>query len=133
MCRPSRKTRVFLYQQDHFQRPNPFRPDIAIEIDPVWEKKVDAMDAHVSQVYEWLPWVDGKLETVPKDPAERRKWIAKTRAFTPNATIRTALAKWYGAEKAAQILHAEAFEICEYGKQPSEQDIRALFPMLPPK
>ena len=127
---PLKKNPVFLYQQDHFQRPNPFRPDIAVEIDSVWEKKVDAMDSHVSQVYEWLPWVDGKLETVPKDLAARRKWLAETRAFTPNPIIRTALAKWYGADRAAKFLHAEAFEICEYGKQPTEQEIRALFPML---
>ena len=128
-----KKNPVFLYQQDHFQRPNPFRPDIAIEIDSVWEKKVDAMDAHVSQVYEWLPWVDGKLETVPKDPAARRKWVGETRSFTPNASIREALVKWYGAEAAAKVQHAEAFEVCEYGRRPSEQDLRDLFPMLPRK
>ena len=28
-------------------------------IDAVIDKKIDALDAHVSQVYEWLPWVDG--------------------------------------------------------------------------
>ena len=25
------------------------------------------LDAHVSQMYEWLPWVAGSLENVPKD------------------------------------------------------------------
>ncbi len=125
-----KKNPVFLYQQDNFQRPNPFRPDIAVDLDPVWEKKVDAMDAHVSQVYEWLPWVDGKLDTVPKGLAERRKWLAETRAFTPNPTVRAALVKWYGAERGAQVKHAEAFEVCEYGRQPSEADLRQLFPML---
>jgi hypothetical protein len=29
-----------------------------------------------------------------------------------------------------QIQHAEAFEVCEYGRQPSEVDLRKLFPML---
>jgi LmbE family N-acetylglucosaminyl deacetylase len=127
---PLKKNPVFLYQQDHFQRPNPFRPDIAVDLDEVWEKKVDAMDAHVSQVYEWLPWVDGKLDTVPKDAAARRKWLAETRPFTPNAAVRTALGKWYGADRAARVQHAEAFEVCEYGRQPGDQDIRQLFPML---
>ena len=121
---------VFMYQQDHFQRPNPFRPDVAIDIDSVWEKKVDAMDAHVSQVYEWLPWVDGKLDSVPRDTTARRKWLAETRPFAPNAEVRKALAKWYGADRAAKVQHAEAFEICEYGRRPSEDDLKQLFPML---
>ena len=34
------------------------------------------------------------------------------------------------AEKAAKAVHAEAFEIAEYGRQPSEEEIRKLFPML---
>ena len=125
-----KKNPVFLYQQDHFQRPNPFRPDIAIDIDSVWEKKVDAMDSHVSQVYEWLPWVDGKLDSVPRDKAARRKWLAETRPFAPNSEVRTALAKWYGPDRAAKVQHAEAFEVCEYGRRPNEQDLKQLFPML---
>jgi hypothetical protein len=44
--------------------------------------------------------------------------------------VKKSLEKWYGAEKAASIKHAEAFEICEYGTQPSEDDLRRIFPML---
>lgn len=129
---PLRKNPVFLYFQDRFERPNPFRPDIAIAIDDVFEKKVDALDAHVSQFYEWLPWVDGRLEEVPKDPAERRKWLAgsagRRRGMTP--AIRAALEKWYGPQRGAAVRHAEAFEICEYGRRPADAEIRDLFPML---
>lgn len=129
---PLRKNPVFLYFQDNFQRPNPFRPDIAISIDDVAEKKIDALDAHASQVYEWLPWVDGRLEEVPKDPVERKNWLSaqrQKRQITP--AIRTSLMKWYGPEVGNKVKNAEAFEICEYGRQPSEQDIKQLFPMLP--
>src|SRR5712691_5239087 len=76
---PLRKNPVFLYFEDGFQRPQPFRPDVAIAIDDVFTKKIDALDAHQSQFYEWLPWVDGRLDQVPKDPAERKKWLASTR------------------------------------------------------
>lgn len=127
---PLKKNPVFLYQQDHFQRPNPFRPDIAVDIDDVWAKKVAALDAHVSQVYEWLPWVDGKLDTVPKDPEARRKWLDQTRSGPINPDVRAALTKWYGADRASRVKHAEAFEVCEYGRRPTDEDIRALFPML---
>ena len=40
------------------------------------------------------------------------------------------LVKWYGAERAASITHAEAFELCEYGRQPDQTDLRRLFPMV---
>jgi LmbE family N-acetylglucosaminyl deacetylase len=48
-----RKNPVFLYYEDNFQRPNPFRPDIVVDLDPVIDKKIDALDSHVSQFYEW--------------------------------------------------------------------------------
>jgi len=127
---PLRKNPVFLYYEDHFQKPSPFRPDVAIDIDDVFDLKVGALDAHVSQVYEWLPWVDGKLDTVPKDPADRKRWLAESRANDITPAVRRALEKWYGPERAAKIRHAEAFEVCEYGRQPSDDELRALFPML---
>jgi len=43
---------------------------------------------------------------------------------------RPALEKRYGAA-AASIKHAEAFEITEYGRRPSESEIRQLFPFFP--
>jgi len=129
---PLRKNPVFLYFQDNFQRPNPFRPDIAISIDDIADKKLDALDSHVSQFYEWLPWVDGTLEQVPKDPAARRAWLATQRQKRQiTLAIRASLIHWYGSEKANQVKNAEAFEICEYGRQPDENEIKRLFPMLP--
>jgi LmbE family N-acetylglucosaminyl deacetylase len=125
-----RKNPVFLYYEDNFQRPNPFRPDIAVDIDSVIDKKTDALDSHVSQFYEWLPWVDGKLSEVPKDPVERKAWLKRTRNHPPNAAVREALIKWYGPEKGNAAKYYEAFEICEYGARPDEARIRELFPML---
>src|SRR5439155_1469077 len=88
---------------------------IGIEYE-VLEKKVNMLDAHVSQFYEWLPWPEGQLEQVPKDPAERKKWLAAgplaSRKLQPK--WREALQKRYGAH-ADQIQHVEAFEITEYG------------------
>ena len=128
---PLRKNPVFLYFEDGFQRPNPFRPDIAVAIDSVFEKKAAALDAHESQFYEWLPWVDGRLEEVPKDIEARKEWLlAERKKRHPKPATREALAKWYGIEKAKSIEYAEAFEICEYGRQPSDEEIRRLFPML---
>jgi LmbE family N-acetylglucosaminyl deacetylase len=125
-----RKNPVFLYYEDGFQRPNPFRTDIAVMLDAVVEKKIDALDSHVSQFYEWLPWVAGNLDQVPKDPAERKAWLKKARMREPGPAVRASLVKWYGIEKGNAARYYEAFEICEYGAQPNEARLRQLFPML---
>jgi LmbE family N-acetylglucosaminyl deacetylase len=126
-----RKNPVFMYFEDRFQRPVPFRPDVAIAIDDVIDKKVDMLDAHVSQMYEWLPWVDHVLDKVPSNASERRQWLKQTRGQEPTADVRAALVKWYGPAKGKAIRYAEAFEICEYGARPDEAMLRKLFPFLP--
>jgi LmbE family N-acetylglucosaminyl deacetylase len=126
---PLRHNPLFLYFQDNFQRPNPFRPDIAVAIDDAVEAKLGALDAHTSQMYEWLPWVAGRLDQVPKDAAARREWLRKTRFNPPSPAVRETLKKWYG-DRADKISFAEAFEVCEYGRRPTEQDLRALFPFF---
>ncbi len=127
---PLRKNPVFLYFQDRFQKPYPFRPDIAVAIDETFEKKVDALDAHVSQFYEWLPWVEGTLDQVPQDPAARKNWLRQRRQRTITPEIRAAAERWYGKDRAARFQQFESFEIAEYGSQPKPEEIRRLFPML---
>ena len=123
---------VFLYYSDRFTRPQPFQPDIVVSIDDVFDRKIDMLDAHVSQFYEWLPWTTGTLDQVPKDAIARKKWLA-----TQERALRNALPAWqkslekhYGSE-AAHVQHVEAFEITEYGRQPTEAEIRKLFPFFP--
>jgi LmbE family N-acetylglucosaminyl deacetylase len=125
-----KKNPVFLYFQDGFKRPNPFKPDIAIDISEVYTQKIHALAAHESQVYEWLPWIGHYSDQVPQNKNEREKWLAETRAVKITPEVQTALEKWYGNEKASQVKHAEAFEICEYGTQPTDDEIKKLFPML---
>jgi len=125
-----KKNPVFLYAADRFQKPNPFEADIAIDIDEVFEQKIAGMGAHDSQHFDWLPWLAGTLDQVPEDEAEKLASLAKRRPSRPGPSTKEALIKWYG-EKGKEVQHAEGFEICEYGKQPSEKEIRRLFPMLP--
>jgi LmbE family N-acetylglucosaminyl deacetylase len=125
-----KKNPVFLYAEDRFQKPNPFEADLAIDIDEVFEQKIYGMAAHASQYFEWLPWLAGNLDQIPEDEAERLEYLGKRRTFRPGTSSRESLIKWYG-EKGKDVKHAEGFEICEYGKQPSEKEIRRLFPMLP--
>lgn len=126
---PLKKNPVFLYSEDRFQIPVPFDPDVAVIIDPVYDQKIYAMAAHESQYFEWLPWTSGTLDQIPEDEASRLQYLAARRRYTPDEKTRECLRKWYGV-KAEQARHAESFEICEYGRQPSDEEIRKLFPML---
>lgn len=129
---PTASNPVFLYMQDGFTKPYPFEPDIAVAIDDVFATKVDGLDAHVSQMYEWLPWIGDYLDEVPEGDEARREWLEARYRSRSNISseVRDALEQWYGPERAEQVQHAEAFEIAEYGHQPSDAEIRRLFPML---
>ncbi len=125
---------VIAYVADRFQHPYPFTPDVAVDIGEVVDQKFDALHCHTSQVYEWLPYNVGRLAEVPADDAARRKWLAESRAgrFADIADrFRSVLARWYGPERAEKVRYAEAFEICEYGAQPDEAELRRLFPFFP--
>ena len=127
---PLRKNPVFLYFADRFQKPMPFSPDIAVAIDEVYDQKLEAMHAHTSQFYEWLPWIENKSDEVPETEAHRLAWLKERWSFGVDERAREVLAKWYGPTKAQAVQHVEAFELCEYGYQPSDNEIRQLFPMV---
>ncbi len=126
---PLDRNPIFLYQADGFQKPAPFRPDVVVPIDSTFATKINGLDAHVSQFYEWLPWVDRKLDTVPKDPKERKAWLAQGRSGRISDAERKALVEELGEAAAAQVQHVESFELCEYGRRPKIDELRALFPL----
>jgi len=130
---PTDKNPVFLYMQDGFETPYPFQADIAVDIGEVFQTKVDGLDAHESQMYEWLPWISGTLEEVPDGADARRAWLEeRTRQRSSiGDRVREALVEQYGSERAQDVEHAEAFEVTEYGHQPTPEDLRRIFPMVP--
>lgn len=127
---PLKKNPIFLYAQDFFQKPNPFKPDIAVDISDTYEQKIYTMAAHVSQQFEWLPWTSGRLDDIPEDDQDRLDYLAKYRKVRITDEVRKSLVKWYGKDKATIVTDAEAFEICEYGRRPDDDEIRKLFPMI---
>jgi hypothetical protein len=44
--------------------------------------------------------------------------------------FRDELIRWYG-EGGKRVTYAEAFEICEYGRQPDADELKQLFPFFP--
>ncbi len=127
------KNPVFMYMSDRFTEPSPYVPDIAVAIDDVIEKKIDMYHCHESQMYEWLPYNQGILDSVPRDPSRRRDWMAQTRGFRssqPGETYRDLLIELYGRREGSQVKQAEAFQVSEYGAQPSVEALRKLFPFF---
>ncbi len=127
---PLKKNPVFLYAQDRFKKPYPFEPDIAIDISDVVDEKIYGVAAHYSQFFEWSPWLSGRLESLPKTEKGRLEMLKGRWARPVNEEVRQSLIKWYGEEKGNKAAVAEAFEICEYGRRPDEDEIRKLFPMI---
>ena len=131
------KSPVILYFYDRFQNP-PFRADVVVSTDDVVDDKFKMLACHESQVFEWLPYTKGTLESVPKTYAERIRWlreplvprdVALIDTQTLNSTIgttseyrearaavmyRDVLIKRYG-KAGEKVLFAEAFSISEYG------------------
>jgi LmbE family N-acetylglucosaminyl deacetylase len=125
---------VFLYYPDSFQKPNPFQPDVAVAIDSVISKKLDALDALESQFYEG--GANGSPEFVPSDPAKQKERHQQVRSgferryLDQAQRFKSKLAEFYGPDKAASIRYAEAFEVCEYGHRPDASELKRLFPFF---
>tara|TARA_R110002049_G_scaffold4601_2_gene31719 strand:+ start:552 stop:1496 length:945 start_codon:yes stop_codon:yes gene_type:complete len=134
-----KKNPIFLYSSDRFQKPYPFEADIAVDVDSVFEQKVHALAALASQTFEGgaLGSADKMAEAPPESQPELReewlkeKWIKRQSGEARR--YRDTLNRWYGEDHASQVQYAEAFEICEYGRQPKDEEVRQLFPFMPAK
>ena len=134
---PVKKNPLFLYSSDRFQKPYPFKADIIVSVDDVFDQKLQALHEMPSQVYEGgAVGNEEYVKTVPpaSDVATRQAWLRErweTRQGGEANRFRESLVKWYGREKGTAVRFAEAFEICEFGSQPKPEEIKSLFPFYP--
>jgi LmbE family N-acetylglucosaminyl deacetylase len=130
---PLKKNPVFLYSYDRFQLPTPFRPDVVVALDTVIDRKADALATMESQFVEGGAM--GGPHRLPKSEEERSaardrvRESFKRRAAGVADNCREKLIELYGKEQGEQVRYAEAFEICEYGRQPTKEELRKLFPL----
>ena len=129
---PLKRNPVFLYTSDRFQRPNPFRADVAVGIDDVVEPTLDALLLMESQIQEG--GADGHPGIYPDDAAGRQRRRDEVRnslarRYAGQAeSYRDALVQFYGEERGRRVRYAQAFEVCEYGRQPSREELKQIFP-----
>jgi LmbE family N-acetylglucosaminyl deacetylase len=128
------KNPVFLYYYDRFRKPYAFEPSLVVGIDEHAQPKWDCMAALRSQFSDWNAWMEGTLDEVPEDEQERRRYIAGRFQARDAATAdryRDLLVQLYGEERGRTIRWAEAFELSEYGGQPTVEELKRLFPFFP--
>ena len=131
------KNPVFLFYSDNFERPNPFKPDVVVAIDSVIEKKIDALVLMESQFIEG--GATGYTREFPETEEARQAGRKRVRAsferrFAGIADkYRDKLIELYGEKKGKEVKYAEAFEVCEYGRQPTKEELVELFPIVPKK
>lgn len=129
-----RRNPVFAYLSDDFQKPNPFTPDVVIDIEPVLETAVDMLHCHKSQFYDWLAYNHGYEDDLPAGDDDRRAWMRERfqQRIAPLADrFRERLVELYGEDLGRNVRLVEAFEVCEYGSPLTEENRRRLFPFFP--
>lgn len=120
---------VVAYMSDLFTRPNSLRPDIVLDIAAEFETVVRMAACHRSQFFEWLPWHDGKLESVPKSDAAQFEWL---KAWLTQFVER----RWQRfRSEVGQIMQSpsstpliEVYEISEYAGKIDAELRSSLFP-----
>jgi len=128
---PLKRNPIFLYSSDRFQRPNPFRADVAVGIDDVIDPTLDALLVMESQIHEG--GADGHAGLYPADEPGRQKRRDEVRRTLANRYAaqannnRDVLGQFYPADRARNIKYAQAFEVCEYGRQPTKDELKQLF------
>ena len=121
---PLKKNPVFMYYTDRFQKPNPSQPDIAISIDSVVEKKLDALAVMESQFLEG--GANGHDGLIPKTPAERVKRVKEVRdqqaaRFRGLADrFRAQLKDWYGPEQGTKCGMPRLSRSASMAQQPTK-------------
>ncbi|MPY91066.1 MAG: PIG-L family deacetylase [Luteitalea sp.] len=130
---PVEQNPIFMYYSDGFQHPYPFEPTMVVSIDEVAEKKWACIEAMPSQFGDADSWQARTRPDVPQGDKERRAFLleqTKQRSADVAEQYRDRLIALYGEERGRQVKYAEAFQLCQYGRQASADELQRLFPSL---
>jgi N-acetylglucosamine malate deacetylase 1 len=122
---------VYMYYSDAFQKPYPFDPTIVVSIDDMADKKWRCISAMPSQFGDRDSWQGRTLPNVPQDDRGREAYLleqVKGRSAAIADKYRDRLIALYGQEKGSKVRYAEAFELSQYGRQASAEELKQMFP-----
>lgn len=121
---------VVAYMPDLFTKPQRMQPEMILNIADHVDTIVSMLACHASQVFEWLPYEQGILETLPADDAGRMAWLKAwyTNYIRPRVShFRHEISLAFG-DTAPPPEFIEAFEISEYAFRPDATLLQNLFP-----
>ena len=129
-AKAQRRRPVILYMSDPFTVPKEMRADVLIDAEPYLDKWCDGLDAQVSQFYDWLPWDIGASDEVAalgdrSDIRARNAYLLKyfsTRKLTDAQRYADAWRELHPDRPVPK--YVEAYEVSEYGRAPTEEDLR---------
>jgi len=123
------------FLRDAFMHPSELRPDIVFDIGDEMDQLLTALCSHESQFFEWLVFDKRIAEPVPSSLEGRKAFIEKHWMIPRKAydakRFHARLEAVYGKERARRIRYAEAYELSEYGYQPTADEVRQFFPFVP--
>ncbi len=120
---------VILYWHDNFSEPVSFRADVVVRIDRVMETKIEMVCSHESQFAEWIPYAMG-MSPLPLSREQMREWVT---AWMHRDAHSAKAASERSQPRVAPNGHyefAEAFQVSEYGTQPTHEWLREMFTFL---
>ncbi len=129
---PTPRNPVFMYYSDGFQDPKPFNPTLVVDIDSVAEKKWACISAMPSQFADEDSWQGRTIPNVPKGDKERAAYlldIVKKRNIAIADQYRDKLVALYGQTRGPKVRYAEAFQLGQYGRQASFDELKGMFPI----
>jgi N-acetylglucosamine malate deacetylase 1 len=128
---PTVRNPVYMYYSDGFQDPKPFTASIVVGIDDVAEKKWQCVSAMPSQFGDKDSWQGRTLPNVPAGDRERAAYmleIVKKRNIAVADQYRERLVALYG-DRGRKVQYAEAFQLGQYGRQASLDELKQMFPL----
>jgi LmbE family N-acetylglucosaminyl deacetylase len=115
-----RKVPVILAVYDGYQS-GENTPDLAVDVEPVFDLIADLTWCHQSQICEWLPWVGRHRMEAPRDLADWRRTL-RARFDRKNRELGLA---WVGA--------LEVFTVTAWGEVPDLDTLLADLPGIVPE
>lgn len=128
---PTPRNPVFMYYSDNFQDPKPFTPTIVVDIGAQADKKWKCVSAMPSQFGDKDSWQARTGANVPTADREREAYLlegVKKRGMSVAQQYRARLIELYGKERGEKVQYAEAFQLGQYGRQASLDELKKMFP-----
>ncbi len=124
---------VVAYMADMFTKPSPLLPDVVLDIGGRIDTIIEMLAQHASQVFQWLPHLEGTTADVPADETQRLAWLKEwyTQIIRPRADrCRDALRRIYSIDRTYTVELVEMFEISEHGGALTDELRAKLFPWM---